>query len=719
MALRTVQGRSAPTKVGQQGHCRPQTYRECSVYTPVLVAEPSTSNSLLCFQGCGIKCRAKRSHTIILLFGVIQGSCMPFITTGSELPNCQRRPTLYVNAHVCVFKLDQPLSDRHAKERDSGARRQDSARGAASRQQCPAHVMGCASSAPAPADLDRPPHPLPSPPKAEAEALELPDSGQEGASSSLDAATQPPFESSGQPPFESLQDRGVLGTGTYGCVKLVVDRESRMGYALKCMSKFGDSLWSGAILREKQLLARVADQHPFLCGLVEAYQDDSCVYMLLPLVTGGELHALIRSQPTPLAPSAACFYVGAVALALEHLHSLGIVYRDLKAENVMLDAQGYPIIIDLGFAKELDGNAPHTMTMCGTPAYMAPELARGEPHGFAVDWWALGILLFECLTGRDPFSTSVPADNTEDAIYRRVCRLQYAWPRGNKLHTMTTGKAFVKVRELVKALLALKPSERLGGRPMEYAGRHWQVSNAEAESDGDDEGTSEEWIPCIRSMAADVKEHSAFELLQPGMSASSAFEAMRSKLLVPPLMPLATRPRGRQLRPGERNPLAVSAAEDGEGLKLTPQAHEDYRCFSTTWARPWAAQPDEDVTFDYTPRLISAPHDAPHEPAAAASVEAPTEAALPKLQASLELGTQVVNKVRRMSRAMIETLQNAANLPSLTSSIEAKAADQVADGRAASIETDRASTVSASTLASTNASPMMLRHAPYRDPLEA
>ena len=173
----------------------------------------------------------------------------------------------------------------------------------------------------------------------------------------------------GNPPFQDLQVRSLLGLGTFGSVHLVVDRNTRVGYALKAWNKPSSSeWWSANLLRERRLLAMVQGHHPFVVGCVEAYQDELRAYVLQPLVTGGEFSKLLlKQQPLPLA--ATRFYVGCVVLALEFLHSMHIVYRDLKPENLMLDEHGYVRIIDLGTAKRLDPAAgpPVTRTLCGTP----------------------------------------------------------------------------------------------------------------------------------------------------------------------------------------------------------------------------------------------------------------------------------------------------------------------------------------------------------------
>lgn len=163
----------------------------------------------------------------------------------------------------------------------------------------------------------------------------------------------------GVPKFSDLQIRHIVGVGSFGCVKLVVDRTTNVGYALKCLRKQGMQHvgWSRAVLRERTILAAVHDKHPFVVGLIESYQDVRCVYMLLPIVSGGELSKFIKIH-APLSLPAARFYVGSVVLALEFLHSKRIVFRDLKPENLMLDQHGHCMLIDFG--EQSTNNLPRT-----------------------------------------------------------------------------------------------------------------------------------------------------------------------------------------------------------------------------------------------------------------------------------------------------------------------------------------------------------------------
>jgi len=148
---------------------------------------------------------------------------------------------------------------------------------------------------------------------------------------------------------------------------------------------------------ERKMLQEV--KHPFLVTLWGTFQDSRNLYMVMDFVEGGELFSLLRKSqrfPNPVAK----FYAAEVTLALEYLHSKQIIYRDLKPENLLLDRHGHLKITDFGFAKKVPDI---TWTLCGTPDYLAPEVVSSKGYNKSVDWWSLGILIFEMLCGFTPF----------------------------------------------------------------------------------------------------------------------------------------------------------------------------------------------------------------------------------------------------------------------------------------------------------------------------
>ena len=136
-------------------------------------------------------------------------------------------------------------------------------------------------------------------------------------------------------------------------------------------------------------------QHPFIVNLVEAFQDKINLYLVFDFVQGGEIFRLLRKENI-FPNDVALFYIAEITLALQYLHSQHVAYRDLKPENLLIGSDGHLRITDFGFAKKI---VDRSYTLCGTPEYLAPEIIMGQGHNEGVDWWALGILLYEMLSG--------------------------------------------------------------------------------------------------------------------------------------------------------------------------------------------------------------------------------------------------------------------------------------------------------------------------------
>jgi len=166
---------------------------------------------------------------------------------------------------------------------------------------------------------------------------------------------------------------------------------------------------------ERSVLSKV--EHPFLAKLHFSFQSSKYLYFVMDFINGGELfHHLSHDRQFP--EERAKFYASEIVLGLGYLHSTGVVYRDLKPENLLLDYQGHIIITDFGLSKEgLTNETDTTKTFCGTPEYLAPEVVKGQDYNKAVDWWSLGILIFEMMTGLPPFYSR---SGTEEAMYERI-----------------------------------------------------------------------------------------------------------------------------------------------------------------------------------------------------------------------------------------------------------------------------------------------------------
>ncbi|XP_060733197.1 cAMP-dependent protein kinase catalytic subunit PRKX-like isoform X1 [Tachysurus vachellii] len=240
-----------------------------------------------------------------------------------------------------------------------------------------------------------------------------------------------------------LESVATVGTGTFGRVVLVQDRKSKGYFALKSM-KIVDLIrlkQQQHVHNEKEVLMEV--NHPFIVKLFWTWHDDRCLFMLMEFVPGGELFTYLRSRGK-FSNDTSLFFAAEIICALEYLHSKDIVYRDLKPENILLDREGHVKLTDFGFAKKM---VDRTCTLCGTPEYLAPEIIQGKGHGLAVDWWALGVLIFEMLSGYPPFF-----DDNPFGIYQKVLSAKLNIPRQLDFH----------VKDLIKKLLVVDKSKRLG-----------------------------------------------------------------------------------------------------------------------------------------------------------------------------------------------------------------------------------------------------------------
>ncbi|XP_071449257.1 cGMP-dependent protein kinase, isozyme 1 isoform X2 [Hetaerina americana] len=252
----------------------------------------------------------------------------------------------------------------------------------------------------------------------------------------------------GEIDIDDLEIVGTLGVGGFGRVELVRHcRNPVLSFALKCLKKqhIIDTQQQEHVFSEKAIM--MACRSPFICRLYKTYRDTKYVYMLLEACLGGEVWTVLRDRGC-FEDSTTRFITACVVEAIEYLHGHNIVYRDLKPENLMLDAKGYVKLVDFGFSKRL-GVSSRTWTFCGTPEYVAPEVILNKGHDRAVDYWSLGILMHELLTGTPPFTASDPM-RTYNIILRGIDAVDF--PRH-----MTRAAV-----SLVKRLCRDAPSERLG-----------------------------------------------------------------------------------------------------------------------------------------------------------------------------------------------------------------------------------------------------------------
>jgi len=180
---------------------------------------------------------------------------------------------------------------------------------------------------------------------------------------------------------------------------------------LKCLSKkdLVENKFEENIINEKNILAEL--DHPFISRFCGAFQDQKQIYFLLEVLIGGELLTYLNKE-TLFPESWSRFYAASVIAAFSQIHSKKIAYRDLKPENMVLDSLGYVKIVDFGLAKKIEDK---TYTFCGTQDYVAPEIILELGHGIGVDYWALGIFIYEMSSGVTPFESDSP-ENVEANI---------------------------------------------------------------------------------------------------------------------------------------------------------------------------------------------------------------------------------------------------------------------------------------------------------------
>lgn len=255
--------------------------------------------------------------------------------------------------------------------------------------------------------------------------------------------------------FELIE---MIGKGTFGKVFLVRHIQSSRFLAIKVLEKetVVESKQSSQVMREKQVLAECSNC-PFIVSFVGSFQDQLRLYLVMEFVIGGELFTRLNAVKR-FSVSEARFYLAEVMMAMAYLHDREIVYRDLKPENIVLDALGHVRLVDFGFARHLENG--RCRSFCGSPFYIAPEMLSNSKYGKSVDIWALGVLLFELLTGSPPFS-----GNTANEVYRKI------------LFSNVHVPSFLDSdsRDLLQSLLDPSPDSRLGSRNglLDVMGHRW------------------------------------------------------------------------------------------------------------------------------------------------------------------------------------------------------------------------------------------------------
>jgi len=249
------------------------------------------------------------------------------------------------------------------------------------------------------------------------------------------------------PRLDSFKMIKVIGKGSFGKVFLVREIKTDDMFALKVLRK--DNIIKRNQVEhtrtERNVLGNV--NHPFIVGLRMAFQSKDKLYFVLDYCAGGELFFHL-SKVGKFPEQRAAFYAAEIVLALSYIHAMDIIYRDLKPENVLLDAKGHVRLTDFGLSKEgISSSSSGATSFCGTPEYLAPEILNREGHGRAVDWWSLGALLYEMLTGLPPFYC-----RDREKLFEKIRKGYLEYPK-----TLSD-----RAQALLKGLLTKDSRKRLG-----------------------------------------------------------------------------------------------------------------------------------------------------------------------------------------------------------------------------------------------------------------
>ncbi|KAL4778111.1 kinase-like domain-containing protein [Aspergillus varians] len=240
-----------------------------------------------------------------------------------------------------------------------------------------------------------------------------------------------------------------LGKGSFGTVLLVRHALTGKLYAQKQFKKASITVHKKLVEQTKteRTILESVNRHPFVVKLFYAFQDHERLYLVLEYAQGGELFTHLAMERM-FEEDAAAFYMAEMVLALEHLHqNVGVIYRDLKPENCLLDREGHLLLTDFGLSKIAVGDDDRCNSSLGTIEYMAPEVIQGKPYGKACDWWSLGALGYDLLTGSPPFKANNHAKLQEKILKQKLVTPYYLGP---------------DAKDLLIRLLRKEPSKRLG-----------------------------------------------------------------------------------------------------------------------------------------------------------------------------------------------------------------------------------------------------------------
>ena len=242
--------------------------------------------------------------------------------------------------------------------------------------------------------------------------------------------------------FEKIK---IIGSGSFGNVYLVKNKNNNHYYAMKSLEKslIKQKQQEEHTISERILMSKL--KNPLMVKLYYCFQDKKYLYFIMEFVQGGELLYHLRKQ-IRFDDERTRFYISELILALEFLHNNNIIYRDIKPENILIDKTGHIKLIDFGLSKIYKDNNDKMFTICGTPFYLAPEIIEKKGYNNSVDWWSLGSLMYEMLSGNPPFK--IEGSNIYSINFNEPLKMDNCFSE--------------EAKDLINKLLNIDPNKRLG-----------------------------------------------------------------------------------------------------------------------------------------------------------------------------------------------------------------------------------------------------------------